>query len=482
MGPSIAPLPSAPAELKACGDPGWLPGGASANVLLQWEILIAREDGRAGAQLDAIVDEAASADIPQCVELYRRVLDLPVDPDFPYDEPYAMEEIRALRPEAKHRKFDVPHDEAFLYDRLYGAWLGRCVGCTLGGPAESFRPDTRSKLMKFMKAISPDEWPLKDYLPLDSPSGLTYRGIKTDATRGNLRYCPQDDDLTHTVLSQIALSSVENPTDFETQDIARTWYQYLAYRFTEGGTAMEAFRNLTIRYPMRRVGRCARGEDTIDWYWVATHSNPYRENIDASLRADHYGYVAPGDMQLAADLAWRDGRSSNVKTGLYNGMFYAAMIAAAFVMDEPEQIIEAGLAEIPKTSRFYEGVQRTVDISNAHMDGDPDALHDALYETFGDNDCGAINNMALVVSALLVGRHDFEKVVTYAVMGGWDADCTGASAGSIFGAMHGAAALPEKWTAPLNDTLRACVVGYDPIAISECARRSVALARKTLGF
>jgi hypothetical protein len=41
---------------------------------------------------------------------------------------------------------------------------------------------------------------------------------------------------------------------------------------------------------------------------------------------------------------------------------------------------------------------------------------------------------------------------------------------------------PVEWTAPLNDTLKAAVVGYDPIAISECARRSVALARKTLGF
>lgn len=36
--------------------------------------------------------------------------------------------------------------------------------------------------------------------------------------------------------------------------------------------------------------------------------------------------------------------------------------------------------------------------------------------------------------------------------------------------------MPEKWTAPLNDTLYSFIPGYHPIAISECARRSVEIA------
>ena len=43
------------------------------------------------------------------------------------------------------------------------------------------------------------------------------------------------------------------------------------------------------------------------------------------------------------------------------------------------------------------------------------------------------------------------------------------------GARLGAQALPENWTAPLNDTLYAAVTGFHPIAISECARRSEAV-------
>jgi hypothetical protein len=43
--------------------------------------------------------------------------------------------------------------------------------------------------------------------------------------------------------------------------------------------------------------------------------------------------------------------------------------------------------------------------------------------------------------------------------------------------MLGAKALPDKWITPLNDTLNSQIIGYHPIAISECARRSVEIAK-----
>ena len=84
----------------------------------------------------------------------------------------------------------------------------------------------------------------------------------------------------------------------------------------------------------------------------------------------------------------------------------------------------------------------------------------------------------MIVAALLLGRDDFEKVITLAVMGGWDTDCNGASAGSIYGAMFGAEKIPAKWKAPLNDTLYSQSGGDQPSAISECARQSVEIAQK----
>lgn len=91
------------------------------------------------------------------------------------------------------------------------------------------------------------------------------------------------------------------------------------------------------------------------------------------------------------------------------------------------------------------------------------------------------NNAAIVVAALLLGRHDLEKVITIAVMGGWDTDCNGATGGSIAGAMLGAKRLPAKWIAPLHDTLNSAIVEYHPVAISQCAKWSLEIAKKVMG-
>nr|PZN37063.1 MAG: hypothetical protein DIU70_13355 [Bacillota bacterium] len=51
------------------------------------------------------------------------------------------------------------------------------------------------------------------------------------------------------------------------------------------------------------------------------------------------------------------------------------------------------------------------------------------------------------------GAHlgDLTRTICLAVQGGWDTHCKGATAGSIFGAMHGTAAIPDRWIAPFAD-------------------------------
>ena len=56
-----------------------------------------------------------------------------------------------------------------------------------------------------------------------------------------------------------------------------------------------------------------------------------------------------------------------------------------------------------------------------------------------------INNAALVIMGLLYSGLELEPAICLTVMGGWDTDCTGATAGSIVGAIRGAKALPAKW-------------------------------------
>ncbi len=214
---------------------------------------------------------------------------------------------------------------------------------------------------------------------------------------------------------------------------------------------------------------------------MVTHQNPYREWIGAQIRADSWGYAAPGNPELAAELAWRDARISHVKNGIYGEMFVAAMIAAAFVLDDPLEVVEAGLAEIPQGSRLHHDVRQTIELCRGRQAADFETVLDEVYRLFGHyHPVHTNNNAVLVVTALLLGGADYEKVVTIAVMGGWDSDCNGATAGSIFGAMHGAGRIPGKWKAPLNDTIFSEVTGYHPIAITECARRSFQIAKTVL--
>jgi len=172
-----------------------------------------------------------------------------------------------------------------------------------------------------------------------------------------------------------------------------------------------------------------------------------------------------------------------VKNGIYGEMFVAAMIAAAFVLVDPLAVVEAGLAEIPQRSRLYADMRETIEFCRAAgFKADAfEGVLDQIYQRWGHyHPVHTNNNAAIVVAALLLGGADFEKVITIAVMGGLDTDCNGATAGAIFGAMHGAGKIPVKWKAPLNDTLFSEISGYHPISITECARRSVAIARKIL--
>ena len=456
--------------------PEWVPGGCRLQTLLDWALRQAKGEGRDPDALARLAKECEGADDATMLDVWRRILELPVRDDFPFNEPDDLDSIRALRPSRPTRRFGVPRSDDWLLDRIHGAWLGRCAGCTLGGPAEALRPWTRQRLIEYLTAISPDEWPITDYLPGKSPSAIKLG--KPDATREKLRFVPQDDDLTHTVVAQMVLETHTQPTDFQTKDLALTWMGHMPFFVTAGGTPMLTYRNLVILHPVWTVAADAG----IDWHWIATHSNPYREDIDAAIRADSYGYAAPGMPEVAAGLAWRDARMSNVKNGIYCSMFYAGMIAAAFALDDPLAVVQAGLGEIPTTSRLYAAVEKVIDICKAHGLGSAriDDVHAAIYDAFGDDHNGTPNNMALIVSALLVGGPDLEKAITYTVMGGWDSDSTGATSGSIAGAMLGEAKLPGKWIDPLHDTLYTRIPGYHPIAVSELARRSVAIAKKVL--
>jgi len=367
---------------------------------------------------------------------------------------------------------------------MLGAWLGRCAGCALGKPVEAFMGEhnglsSKERLKKYLTAISPDEWPIKDYIAEHSPAeGETGRTWCPLSTREAIAFMESDDDIRYTVLGQMILR--DKGKAFNTATVANYWLQYLGY--AQVCTAeTQAYRNIVERYDALRWGADEKINAEVDWEWVATRLNPYREWIGAQIRVDSYGYACPGDPERAAELAWHDARLSHVKNGVYGAMLCAAMMAKAFVTKDAREVVEAGLSEIPATSRLYAELRQVIALCDEQgCDYEKsDAILDGIYRLLGHyHPVHTNNNAAVCVAAVLVSGGDFHKGITFAVMGGWDTDCNGATVGSIVGAMTGGANAPRHWTGRLNDTLNSLIPGYHPITITECARRAVAIAEK----
>ena len=432
----------------------------SLEHLLRDELVQRREEGchvdSLEAEFKAVAASAAPDKLKRLERLYERLDRKKPRQPLAAQEPSDLAGIRRLRPEGPRRLALKLSDEE-LRDRILGAWLGRAAGCLLGKPCEGW---ARPKIEAYLKLAG--AWPLDNYWPRAEreTEELKLRADFGPCLRGNIACMARDDDMDYTVLGLHVLERFGR--GFTPRNVADTWLATMPYHMTYTAER-EAYRNFVMEvWPPAS----------------ATTRNPYREWIGAQIRCDGWAYAAPGDMELAAEFAWRDASVSHVKNGIYGEMFFAAVIAAAFGAKDVREAIALGLSEIPERCRLARAMRDVVKWSRQNTTWQQ--THDAIMRAHaGMNWVHTINNAAIVLTALLHGEGDFEKTISIAVMGGLDTDCNGATAGSVFGALAGAKNLPQaKWTAPLNDTLKSAVAGYDGSRFSDLAARSLALAKK----
>ena len=419
--------------------------------LLNAEIAQRKEEGCRveDIELKAKVAIDSKASDTEIAALYDELMALPVDESFPYREPSTLGEIQAQRPDAL-RKFDLTYDDATLLDRIHGAWLGRIAGCTLGKPVEGWKKDQIDKFL-----IEADALPLNNYLPFKE--GWISDSQKA-STRGNIEYMDRDDDLDYTILGLLALE--RHGSAFNSRAMAFCWMDNMPFGMV-CTAEYAAYRNFAMKI---------LPPDS------ATYRNPWREWIGAQIRADIFGYAAPGWPEKAAELAFYDGSISHDKNGVYGEMFVAAMISAAFVHTDAEEIILAGLAEIPSRSRLAEAIRDT--LAWCREENDWSRVWEKINASYGHyHGVHTINNAALVVMGVWYGVKDFETGILNTVRGGWDTDCTGATVGSILGARSGASSLPRKWIDVFNDRLKSAVSGHADNKVSELARRTLTVSK-----
>ena len=405
-----------------------------------------------GGLLEDARRAADAGDLALLTRIQAELSQLERRPDWAFDEP-DDEAVLVARVAAGAR---LPFDSQQLPERIRGAWLGRTVGNTLGKPVEGL---SRAELEIYLRAAG--QWPQAGYLPLldPLPEGVPWLHESAPlATAGRFVDVPRDDDIDWTILGLYLLETYGR--GLTTEQIACEWLDRLP--FTQTFTAERAaYRNLIHgRTPPE----------------TATHVNPYREWIGALIRGDAFGYVNPGNPGEAARLALVDARLSHTANGMYGELWAAGLLAAALASESAESALRIALAVVPERSRLALAL---CDVLDLYVRG---ATH-AEALSWVDSALGhypwvhTVNNAALISIGLLWGE-TFMDAVGIAISGGRDTDSNGATVGSVYGAVHGASAIPAPLVTTTHVHVRSAVRDFDRVTIDELVARTLQVAMR----
>lgn len=403
--------------------------------------------------------DLAQGEIQETVEAMRKALEnlkgFAPDPVLKAKEPDDLDTIRSFRADGPRRLMTDWHDEE-MQKRMHGAFLGRLIGCTLGVPVEGWQVDE----MKQQAAYSNMAFPPVDYWKdVSFPYHIQYgKSPRSGYARESIDGVAVDDDINYTLTALLILEKYG--INFTTQDVGEFWAKYLPIACTAEGNALN---NLKAGI---KAEQCAEEGDFC-----------YRHNIGAAIRADGWAYVCAGWPEKAAEMAYRDAYLSHRRGGIYGEMFMAAAVAAAFSVKDPLEAIRIGMTEIPKESVLYEdlawALEKAPEIENYEQ------ARAAVDERFkGMVWFHANNNACLMVFALKLGEGDFTRSISNMVAMGMDNDCTGATVGSIMGAICGVDNIPAYWSRNFHDTVFTFVNDCPEMKISDVVSRFLKIARQ----
>jgi len=294
--------------------------------------------------------------------------------------------------------------------RVLACWLGKNIGGTLGAPFE------------WKRQVNEVSYYVQDLKGEPLPN----------------------DDLDIQLVWLIALE--ERGIDVSSETLADYWCLYVTPHWCEYGTGKTNMR-LGLLPPLS-----------------GTVHNTYKDSCGAFIRSEIWACVAPGLPHVAARYAYEDAILDHGNgEGTYAEVFTAAVESAAFVLSDLEGLLDVGLSYIPSDCGIAQAVRTAREchrVGKTWLETREEILLRHRGSSIGfqgiserDKRLGfaegkpgydAPSNIGMLVAGLLFGGDDFGRVITTAVNCGEDTDCTAATAGSVFGIIHGAAAIPKK--------------------------------------
>ncbi|MCP4539757.1 MAG: ADP-ribosylglycohydrolase family protein [Chloroflexi bacterium] len=317
----------------------------------------------------------------------------------------------------------IPND---YVERTYAGVLGKIIGVYLGRPFEGWSYE------RIMNELGEIWYYVHD--KLDSPLVLT------------------DDDITGTFTFLRALPDYGNSRDLTPAQIGQTWLNYIIEEraiLWWGGmgnsTEHTAFLRLKDGIKAPRSGS------------MELNSKVVSEQIGAQIFIDGWAMVAPGDPELAADLARRAASVSHDGEAIYGAQVLAAMEAQAFVETDVGKLLDTGVSFIPQDSVIARMIadlrQWRIQEPDWHKGFELLAANYG-YDKYGGN-CHMVPNHGLIILGLLWGDDDFQKTLMIVNTCGWDTDCNSGNVGCLMGIKNGLAGLDAgpDWRGPVADRL-----------------------------
>jgi len=300
---------------------------------------------------------------------------------------------------------------ATLEDKIRGGWAGQMIGVSYGAPTE-FR--SNGKIV---------EGNLNKYL---------------DWSPERLRNAIDQDDLYVEMTFAEVMDSIG--LDATTEQYGEMFKNSL-YELWHANAGARRNLNHGIKAPM--LGH--------------PKYNIHANDIDFQIESDFIGLMTPGLPREANKYADRVGRVMNWGDGLYGGMFFAGMYAAAFFENDSRKVVERGLLSIPAESAYAKVIADVLRWS-AENPNDWKKTWQLIEDKWDKNDVctdGALEpfnidaklNGGYVALGLLYGGGDFAKTLEVSTRSGQDSDCNPSSAAGILGVILGYSRIPEVWKA-----------------------------------
>ncbi len=171
--------------------------------------------------------------------------------------------------------------------------------------------------------------------------------------------------------------------------------------------------------------------------------NPWAEfNVSGQFLCETYGLLAPAMPQSAARIGLHYTKVAIDFEPAQTTQLFTSMIAIAFVENDINKIIDAGIASIDPQSNTLKIIRQ---VKQWHLQN-PDNWRESrrLLKEKYTQEGGKIRdkngtelNTGAIILALLHGKGDFAESLKLSFNMGWDADCNAATVGTILGVTYG---------------------------------------------